>query len=267
MKIDHGSAENIQMISASSMSLLKMRANSGSPVIKNLKSIVGNVLKNGIKDSKSMIKILKNRKGFAFFIAPFCFVAATTLFAQDLSLEDRLELLKKTLLELDISATKCLEQLEDTSTKSETDCDDFLSSLDGQIMADYVAHCEVLKSWRDSFINDPSASDNDKETDLNLMTGVEYSCGDNFLKKRTNNVVAAFEWLAKNHNHQSGSSSLSLRFSESQFMRTQNQERKSLQDSLLQQNVRQRSEINQRRNQLEGELIRQQINSTPYPRN
>ena len=214
-----------------------------------------------------MIKILKNRKGFAFFIAPFFFVAATTLFAQDLSLEDRLELLKETLLELDISATKCLEQLEDTSTKSETDCDDFLRSLDGKIMADYVAHCEVLKSWRDSFINDPSASDNDKETDLNLMTGIEYSCGDNFLKKRTNNVVAAFEWLAKNHNYQSGSSSLSLRFSESQFMRTQNQERKSLQDSLLQQNVRQRSEVNQRRNQLERELIRQQINSTPYPRN
>ena len=176
-------------------------------------------------------------------------------------------MLKNTLLELDISATKCLEQLEDTSAKSGTDCDDFLNSLDGQTMADYITHCEVLKSWRDSFIADPSASNNDKETDLNLMTGVEYSCGDNFLKKRTNNVAAAFEWLAKNHNHQSGSSSLSLRFSESQFMRTQNQERKSLQDSLLQQNVRQRSEVNQRRNQLERELIRQQINSTPYPRN
>ena len=164
MKADHGYAENIQMISASSMSLLKMRVNSGSQVIKSLKSIVGNVLRTGIKDSNSMIKILKNRKGFAYFMAPFFFVAATALVAQDVSLEDRLELLKNTLLELDISATKCLEQLEDTRTKSGTDCDEFLNSLDGKTMADYITHCEVLKSWRDSFIADPSASNNDKET-------------------------------------------------------------------------------------------------------
>ena len=267
MKADHGYAENIQMISASSMSLLKMRVNSGSQVIKSLKSIVGNGLKNGIKDSKSMIKILKTRKSCAYFIAPFFFVAAMALVAQDVSLEDRLELLKNTLLELDISATKCLEQLEDTRTKSGTDCDDFLNSLDGKTMADYITHCEVLKSWRDSFIDDPSSSNNDKETDLNLMAGVEYSCGDNFLKKRTNNVVAAFESLVEDHNHQIDSPSLNLRFSEIRFMRTQNQERKSLQDSLFQQNARQSSEANQRRNQLERELIRQQINTTPYPRN
>ena len=267
MKTDHGSAENIQMISASSMSLSKTRANSGSQVIKNLKSIVGNVLRNGIKDSKSMIKILKTRKGLTYFMASFFFFATTAVVAQDLSLEDRLELQKNTLLELDISATKCLKQLEDPNTRERTDCDDLLTSLDGQIMANYIAHCEILKSWRDSFIDDPSSSNNDKETDLNLMTGIEYSCGDNFLKKRTTNVVAAFESMVEDHNHQIDSPSLNLRFSELRFMRTQNQERKSLQDSLFQQNARQSSEANQRRNQLERELIRQQINTTPYPRN
>ena len=61
--------------------------------------------------------------------------------------------------------------------------------------------------------------------------------------------------------------SISRRISELQFINAQNKERRFLRESVLLQNQRQHSESDNRRNELERELIRQQINSKPYPKN
>ena len=142
-----------------------------------------------------------------------------------------------------------------------------MTDIDGQTTADLISHCDVLKTWRNQYVEDPTSSNETTVTNLKRMRDIEFFCGENFLQKRANNVVDAFELLTEKLSQDFLSLSTNRRFSELQFIHTLDRERTLLKESMLRQNQRQQSEATFRRNEIERELIRQQINSPTYPQN
>ena len=142
-----------------------------------------------------------------------------------------------------------------------------MASIDGQKTTDLISHCEVIRNWRKDYVEKSIASNEAAEIDLQRMRDVEFYCGENFLQKRTTYVSDAFNLLTDTQGLEFSNISISRRISELQFINTQDKERRFLRESMLLQNQRQQSESDNKRNELERELIRQQINSMPYPKN
>ena len=196
-------------------------------------------------------------------IALFC----SLLIAQDVRFENRINIIKTILSKLDNSAKECLQQLNDPRVKNQGKCVDFIASIDGQTTTDLISHCDAIRSWRENYVENSNSSNETVETNLQRMRDVEYFCGENFLQKRTVNVSAAFDLLTNKRFEEFSNLSISRRISELQFINVQDKERRFLRESMIRQNQRQQSENDNRRNELERELIRQQINSAPYPQN
>ena len=196
-------------------------------------------------------------------IALFC----SLLIAQDVRFENRIDIIKTIFNELDNSAKECLQQLNDSGFKKQGKCVDFMASIDGQTTTDLISHCDAIKSWRENYVENSNSSNETVESNLQRMRDVEYFCGENFLQKRTVNVSAAFDLLTNKRFEEFLNLSISRRISELQFINAENKERRFLRESVMRQNQRQQSESDNRINELERELIRQQINSAPYPQN
>jgi len=196
-------------------------------------------------------------------IALFC----SLLIAQDVRFENRINIIKTILSKLDNSAKECLQQLNDSRFKNQGKCVDFIASIDGQTTTDLISHCDAMRSWRENYVENSNSSNETVETNLQRMRDVEYFCGENFLQKRTVNVSAAFDLLTNKRFEEFSNLSISRRISELQFINAENKERRFLRESVMRQNQRQQSESDNRINELERELIRQQINSAPYPQN
>ena len=107
----------------------------------------------------------------------------------------------------------------------------------------------------------------DIEKNLQLMTGIEFACGEDALQKRTRYVAKTFELLQDTGSVRQPAASVNRRISELQIQQLQNAERLSLRNSILQQNRRLQLEADQRQDNLEKELLRQEINSAPFPGN
>ena len=198
-------------------------------------------------------------------LAAVC-LSCSLLMAQEISLENRFDLIKTTLSTLDTSAAECIDQLNSRS-KNKSKCVDFMAHIDGQTTTDLISNCNAVRSWREDYVENSITSNTSAETNLQRMRDVEFFCGENFLQKRTTYVSAAFETLNDKQSEAFSNLSISRRISELQFINLQDKERRSLQESMLLQNQRQQSENDSRRNELRRELIRQQINSVPYPQN
>ena len=198
-------------------------------------------------------------------LAAIC-LSCSLLMAQEISLENRIDLIKTALSTLDTSAAECIDQLN-SRPKNKSKCVDFMAHIDGQTTTDLISNCNAVRSWREDYVENTITSNTSAETTLQRMRDVEFFCGENFLQKRTTYVSAAFELLNDKQSHAFSNLSISRRISELQFINVQDRERRSLQESMLLQNQRQQSENDNRRNELQRELIRQQINSVPYPQN
>jgi len=255
------------MTSVNTTFRLKMLANSGLLHTKSLKSIAAKNLRTGKKDLKSMNKssctaiIIQLIALFGVFSLP------PLLLAQGLSLEERVESASNALAELDRQASACLDSIDKKDDDNLLYCDDFIKALDGELIGNYLNQCEVLKAWRDDFVEDQSTPTDDIERILELMTGIEFSCGEDALLKRTQYVAKTFGLLQDTGRASQSAVPVNRRISELQVQRMQNAERLSLQNSILQQNRRLQLETDQRQDDLEKELLRQQINSAPFPGN
>ena len=247
------------------MSQLKMPVNYGFQVTENLKSIVVRDSKSGKRYLNFMSKTCQASLNYGCVI--IITLSCSLLKAQETSLEVRVDLVKNILNELDTSAANCLKQLEGSRSENQTQCADFMTDIDGQPTADLISHCDILKTWRNQYVEDPTSSNETVETNLKRMRDIEFFCGENFLQKRASNVVDAFELLTDQRNEEFPNLSTNRRFSELQFIHALGRERALLQESMLRQNQRQQSEATFRRNEIERELIRQQINSPTYPQN
>lgn len=140
-------------------------------------------------------------------------------------------------------------------------------------MANYLEQCRTLKNWRDEYVNQSVAADlnsdavNNEEM-LRRLVSIEFTCGENTLRSRTEFVFSAFNRL------RGGSAAtaiganttlISRQISNSRFNALENGERRRLQNALQNQQNRSLRESERQFNDLENELIRQQIQNSNLP--
>lgn len=185
-------------------------------------------------------------------------------------LEIELESANTALSDLDAKALDCMGSFNmNLGEAAALLCDEFLRAIDGELLASYIEHCNTLKAWRDEFIlasQDSSdaaqdSAENSKQN-LELMIGVEYSCGADALKERTDYVVSAFDTLkAGTLLNQSSQQSLNRRLADLEQQSRLKSQGQSLKNSIQQQGQHQQEAIRQHNQRLETELLRQQLNS------
>ena len=96
-------------------------------------------------------------------------LSCSLLMAQEISLEERIYLVKTTLSMLDISAAECLDQLKESRSKNNSRCLDFMASIDGQKTTDLISHCEVIRNWRNDYVENSITSNEAAEIDQILL--------------------------------------------------------------------------------------------------
>ncbi len=255
------------MTIANMMCGLKTQSNSGFRATNNWSSIVVNVLRNGTCASRFMSKLDAPGLVLASFLVTGSLFSSLSS-AQEPTLDSRIQSATEALASLDQQAKTCLDQLELGDTdQAVSSCDSFLQSIDGSLLADYLAHCDVLKSWREDFVTGEIASTENAEENLELMRGIELACGEGALQKRTEFVVSAFNLLQGNPSQSQATSAVNRRIAELEFEQTLNAERRLLQDGILQQRQRTNSLIERQWDDQQEELIRQEINRPPFPGN
>lgn len=267
MRLAPGFAGSIQMITANTTYGLGMELSFGFPPISNSRNIVANASKNGISALNSTSKNSNSFLPYALVFITLALIAASAT-AQEPTLASRIQAASDSLTLLDLKAKSCMDNLAQESTDQATSsCEEFLQSVNGELLADYLANCEVLKTWREQFVTGELERNKDAEEYLDLLSGIEFSCGENALQRRTESVVSVFNILRGNSSQSQTASTLSRRIAESEFEQTSNAERRLLQDSIQRQQQRSLLQSDRQWDDLQEELIRQQINRPPFPNN
>jgi len=205
-----------------------------------------------------------------FALASFYFSHALS---QEIDFQNSIDTSSEALVTLDLKASDCLQAL-DSNDNSQVPCNDFLSSLDGELMSGYLEQCSLLKDWRDDYIDQSVASqlnaDNGNNDEmLRRLVAIEYTCGENSLRSRTQFVVVAFNRLRSSSANSASpgisAATISRQLYENRFDALENRERERLQDAMRSQQDRSQRETSQQFNDLENELIRQQIQNSNRP--
>jgi hypothetical protein len=162
----------------------------------------------------------------------------------------------------------------DSDENSQAVCDDFIKAIDGELMASYLEQCRTLKDWRDEYVDQAVTSDLDVDTENNAemlrrLVTIEFTCGENTLRSRTQFVFSAFNRL-RSESAASGVSGpnttlINRQISNGRFNALENSERQRLQNALQNQQIRSLRESERQFNDLENELIRQQIQNSNLP--
>lgn len=188
---------------------------------------------------------------------------ASPLSGQEVAIEERIAEAEQVLRMLDAQAGGCLAQLADTSDAGQSAmCADFLAAIDGENLAGYLAHCDALKQWRDDYVENPPAAATEGERDLQRLIGIERTCGENALRRRTRFVAEAFDAISTRRASRLNGLSLQRRLGGIDFQSSLRGWRNELNATTP--NHRIHNETLRQFDQLEEELIRQQINR-PQP--
>jgi len=176
------------------------------------------------------------------------------------TLEARIESAGAVLRELDEQARVCLERLGESDDTAErpAECAAFLAAIDGETLGAYLEHCDELRRWRGSYVENPPPPGPDSERDRQRLIAVERLCGEDTLRRRTEFVAAAFDELNERRAGRTAGLSLQQRLGELEFQSTLGGWRSEL--DATDPNRRVRNETLRQFDQLEEELIRQQIN-------
>lgn len=161
---------------------------------------------------------------------------------------------------LDSQAESCLDALASDSASAEAglakaeSCVQFMNAIDGEPVASYLADCQHAKQWRDQFVSNAGsdAADSQAHNDRNLqrMIDTERYCADDSLRLRTEHVFDAFAAL-----RQASGTQRELAGQWSGRPMPQSDSGGSVSD--MHQRVRRETE--QRWQQLQLELLRQQL--------
>lgn len=170
--------------------------------------------------------------------------------------------------QLDALAGTCktaLQQPDETvaATVAATPCSQFLAAIDGELLAQYLAHCRVLKEWKAQYVTAAFNADQTlitADTALQLLVGTDYACGENALQQRTEFVTSTFALIQPGAGiSQRQNNQVELRLKELQFDATLSAERSLLQNSVEQQELQRVQESARQMRQLELENLRQQL--------
>lgn len=206
-------------------------------------------------------------------LALVCSAPSSFSSAQEIDFQKSIDSTSEALIVLDVKASDCLAAL-DSDESSQAVCDDFIKAIDGDLMANYLAQCRALKNWRDEYVDQTVASDLDSTTEnneemLRRLVSIEFTCGENTMRSRTQFVFTAFNRLRSSSaaSGVSGASTttISRQLSEGRFNALENGERQRLQNALQNQQNRSLRESERQFNDLENELIRQQIQNSNLP--
>lgn len=190
--------------------------------------------------------------------------------AQEIDFQKSIDSTSEALIALDVKASDCLAAL-DAGQDSEAVCDDFISAIDGELMANYLEQCRTLKDWRDSYVDQTVTADLDSDTEnneemLRRLVAIEFTCGENTLRSRTQFVFSAFDRLRSGSaTNAANSASINQQISNDRFNALDTSERQRLQNALQNQQNRSQRESERQFNDLENELIRQQIQNSRLP--
>ncbi len=187
-------------------------------------------------------------------------LAGAGALAVEVVLEERVEAASALLRELDDRASACLGRLEesDPAAARPAECAAFLAAIDGEALGAYLEHCDELRRWRDSYVDNPPPAGPDSERDRQRLIAVERVCGEDALRRRTEFIAAAFDELNERRGGATAGPSLQRRLGEMEFQSTLGGWRSEL--DTTNPNRRIHNETLQQFDQLEEELIRQQIN-------
>ncbi len=161
------------------------------------------------------------------------------------------------LQQLDRLAGQCQQSSPDSEK-----CSEFLEAVDGKIIADYLDHCSRLENWKQELLREVLTSNTDtanSSIQLQRIARVENICGDTALENNTQFVFPAFNALRQQGIDSRPADAVSRRVSELEFSILENAERRSLQNSLRQQQLRRQQETEQQIISQQNELLRQQI--------
>lgn len=297
-----GCVGNIKMTSVNLMNPSKQRALISSQATCNSRSIVASVSRTGKSASNSSPRRYIARCSATSLVLGLgiALLIGAKATAQDATLQSHIHGAVGVLQQLDTLASACLTGLQQTpatATNPNPNCAQFIAAIDGELLAQYIAHCEVLAAWRASYVttafettqnataagqtpseiararseiartqseiartpSDIAGTPSEIESPLQLLVGAEYACGENALQARTGFVTAAFAQLQQNATAiQQEHAGLTRRLNESQFDATLSAERRLLQNSVQQQQLQRQQESERQLQQLENEIIRQQ---------
>ena len=285
----------IKMASVNLMNPSKQRALISSQATCNSRSIVASVSRTGKSASNSSPRRYIARCSATSLVLGLgiALLIGAKATAQDATLQSHIDGAVGVLQQLDTLASACLTGLQQTpatATNPNPNCAQFIAAIDGELLAQYIAHCEVLAAWRASYVttafettqnataagqtpseiarapseiartqSEIARTPSDIENPLQLLVGAEYACGENALQARTGFVTAAFAQLQQNATAiQQEHAGLTRRLNESQFDATLSAERRLLQNSVQQQQLQRQRESERQLQQLENEIIRQQ---------
>ena len=203
-------------------------------------------------------------------LALVCSALSSLSSAQEIDFQHSIDSTSEALINLDVKAGDCIAAL-DSDENSQAVCDEFIKAIDGELMANYLEQCRTLKNWRDEYVDQTVASDLDSATEnneemLRRLVSIEFTCGENTLRSRTQFVFSAFNRL-RSRSAASGASTatISRQISNNRFNALENGERQRLQNALQNQQIRSLRESERQFNDLENELIRQQIQNSNVP--
>jgi len=187
--------------------------------------------------------------------------------AQEIDFQKSIDSTSEALILLDVKASDCLAALE-ASEDAQTLCDDFINAIDGELMANYLEQCRTLRDWRDGYVDRTVASELDSDSEnneemLRRLVSIEFTCGENTLRSRTQFVFSAFNRLRSGSS--ASAATLDRQISNDRFNALENSERQRLQNALRNQQNRSQRESERQFNDLENELIRQQIQNSTLP--
>ncbi|MBT3530250.1 MAG: hypothetical protein HOF74_04355 [Gammaproteobacteria bacterium] len=171
------------------------------------------------------------------------------------------------LRELDQLAAQCQQD----SAESET-CDNFLQAIDGSLIADYLEQCSQLNNWKKDMLAEALNSNSDSlavdssirdipnsSTQLRRVAGIENLCDDAALENNTQFVFTVFNDLRQQGSNSRTTDSVSRRVTDLEFSILENAERRSLQNSFQQEQLRRQLETEQQINSQQNDLLRKQI--------
>lgn len=205
-------------------------------------------------------------------LALVCYALPSLSSAQVSDFQKSIDSSSEALIALDVKASDCLTAM-DSDENSQAVCDDFIKAIDGELMANYLEQCRTLKHWRDEYVNQTVAADlnsdavNSEEM-LRRLVSIEFTCGENTLRSRTQYVFSAFNRLRGGSAANAIGASTTFigrQISNSRFNALENGERQRLQNALQNQQNRSLRENERQFNDLENELIRQQIQNSNLP--
>ena len=207
-----------------------------------------------------------------FALAVVCSALPSFSSAQISDFQKNIDSSNEALIALDVKASDCLTAM-DSHENSQAVCDDFIQAVDGELMANYLEQCRILKHWRDEYVNQTVAANLNSDTVnneqmLRRLVSIEFTCGENTLRSRTQFVFSAFNRLrGESAANAIGANTtfISRQISNNQFNELENGERRRLQNALQNQQNRSLRESERQFNELENELIRQQIQNSNLP--